>query len=402
VVPQRISVVGVPGSGKSTFGRALAGTIDAPFTELDSMFHRPGWTHPDDEEFRAQARELVAGHRWVIDGNYSSVQDIVWGRADAVVWLDPPRLTATGRVLRRTLRRVGRGEELWNGNREHWTSLLSRDPEQNIVLWSWVKHPGYRATYGAAFDEQGPPGQQRIRIRSDEQARLLLDELAEQSTAAVSSPDPTSPGAGARIRPFRPGDEDALMDVCLRTGDAGGDATEHLVDGSLMGALWCLPYLVVEPELASVVVFGDGRPVGYVLGALDGAAFRSAAEERYWPAARERHPVGSAPVDSLDELLVALVHDRSNAAGSGVESELERRFPSHLHIDLLPEAQGMGLGRQLIERLVGQLASLGSHGVHLGVSKANHRAVAFYRHLGFTEWEPAEDGINRTFVRQIT
>ncbi len=192
------------------------------------------------------------------------------------------------------------------------------------------------------------------------------------------------------------------MDVCLRTGDAGGDATGLLDDGELMGALWCRPYLLLEPELVSVVASQDGQPVGYVLGALDSAAFHAAADERYWPAARERFPFGVAPEGSLDELLVSLIHDRTHADGSGAESELDERYPSHLHIDLLPEAQGQGFGRRLIERLIGQLDERGSSGVHLGVSKANHRAIAFYRHVGFVEWDGPDDGINLTFVRTIS
>lgn len=192
------------------------------------------------------------------------------------------------------------------------------------------------------------------------------------------------------------------MDVCLRTGDAGGDATGLLDDGELMGALWCRPYLVLEPELVSVVASQEGPPVGYVLGALDSAAFHAAADERYWPAARERFALGAAPEGSLDELLVSLIHDRTHADGSGAESELDERYPSHLHIDLLPEAQGQGFGRRLIERLIGQLDERGSSGVHLGVSKANHRAIAFYRHVGFVEWDGPDDGINLTFVRTIS
>lgn len=191
------------------------------------------------------------------------------------------------------------------------------------------------------------------------------------------------------------------MGVCLRTGDAGGDATDQLVDGDLMGLLWCMPYLVLEPELASVVAAGDADPVGYVLGALDGGAFHAAAAERYWPAVRDRHPIGSAPTGTLDELLVALIHDRSHADGSGAESALEERYPSHLHIDLLPEAQGLGLGRLLIDRLVRQLGERGSRGVHLGVSRHNERAIAFYRHIGFVEWDGRDDGLNLTFVRDI-
>lgn len=208
------------------------------------------------------------------------------------------------------------------------------------------------------------------------------------------------------IRALRAGDEPALMDVCLRTGDAGGDATGLLEQGDLMGTLWCMPYLVLEPDLVSVVApessaLGGSAPVGYVLGALDSAAFHAAADERYWPQMRERFPIGSAPEGSFDELLVALIHDRRHADGSGDEAELDERYPSHLHIDLLPEAQGRGFGRRLIERLIGQLGERGSRGVHLGVSRNNERAIEFYRHVGFVEWDGPDDGINLTFVRTI-
>jgi ribosomal protein S18 acetylase RimI-like enzyme len=208
------------------------------------------------------------------------------------------------------------------------------------------------------------------------------------------------------IRPLRAGDEPALMDVCLRTGDAGGDATGLLDQGELLGTLWCMPYLVLEPELVSVVAqagqTSDGQtPVGYVLGALDSAAFHAAADEHYWPQMRDRFPIGGAPKGSLDELMVALIHDRGHADGSRAESELDERYPSHLHIDLLPEAQGLGFGRRLIERLIGQLGDRGSRGVHLGVSRNNERAIEFYRHVGFVEWDGSEDGINLTFVRDI-
>ena len=72
-----------------------------------------------------------------------------------------------------------------------------------------------------------------------------------------------------RIRPFRPGDEPALMEVCRRTADAGGDSSYLFSERDLVGTIWCMPYLVLEPDLASVVASGDEPPVGYVLGALD-------------------------------------------------------------------------------------------------------------------------------------
>lgn len=199
----------------------------------------------------------------------------------------------------------------------------------------------------------------------------------------------------AHIRPYRAGDAPALMDVCLRTGDAGGDATELFEDPELISHLWLLPYLELEPELASVVDRGDGVPVGYVLGALDTATFEAEAEERWWPVARQRYPLDATPADTLDGLLVHLIHHRPP-----IDAALSIEYPSHLHIDLLPEVQGQGLGRRLIDRLLGQLAERGSHGVHLGTSPANTRAVAFYRHLGFDEWGSDEGG-SVVFVKAL-
>ncbi|MCB9375778.1 MAG: GNAT family N-acetyltransferase [Acidimicrobiia bacterium] len=185
------------------------------------------------------------------------------------------------------------------------------------------------------------------------------------------------------------------MEVCLRTGDAGGDASDLLEDPDLISYLWLLPYLRLAPELASVVDRGDGIGVGYVLGALDTVAFDVAAETGWWPEARARFPLDVAPADSLDGLLVHLLHHRG-----APDADLVTRYPSHLHIDLLPEVQGRGLGRAMIDRLLGQLTDRGSPGVHLGTSPANTRAVAFYRHLGFDEWG-RDSGGSVVFVRSL-
>lgn len=174
---QRVSVVGVPGSGKSTTGRMLASVLDAPFTELDALFHQPGWTPLPPEQFRAAVAEVVAGDTWVVDGNYRQVCDLVWDRADTVLWLDPSRIRATSRVLRRTLERVTRGEELWNGNSETWSNLFSADPERNVVLWSWKKHPEYRRSYTAAMVERAHSDARWVRLRSADEVDVFLGGL---------------------------------------------------------------------------------------------------------------------------------------------------------------------------------------------------------------------------------
>jgi ribosomal protein S18 acetylase RimI-like enzyme len=136
---------------------------------------------------------------------------------------------------------------------------------------------------------------------------------------------------------------------------------------------------VLEPEHALVLDDGDGTAIGYVLGALDTRAFDARCEREWWPGLRQQHPIGSGGND-LDELLIALLHDRH-----GEPDEVLEAYPSHLHIDLLPEAQGNGWGRRLMTAMEDLLRSEGSQGVHLGTSRRNHRAIAFYRHLGYTE-----------------
>ncbi len=69
----------------------------------------------------------------------------------------------------------------------------------------------------------------------------------------------------------------------------------------------------------------------------------------------------------------------------GADDAIVAEYPSHLHIDLLPAAQGRGAGRRLVQRLATSLHDAGSSGIHLGVSSRNHRAIGFYRRLGFAE-----------------
>jgi adenylate kinase family enzyme len=144
---ERIAIVGGSGSGKSTMASTLAARLDAPCVELDALFHQRGWQPTPTPEFRAKVADALLGERWVVAGNYSVVMDIVHGQADTIVWLDLPRRLVTWRVIRRSLRRVIRREELWNGNRERWRNLISRDPEVNIIVWAWTHHDAHRTRY---------------------------------------------------------------------------------------------------------------------------------------------------------------------------------------------------------------------------------------------------------------
>lgn len=178
---RRISVVGVPGSGKTTLGRQLADALDVPFVELDSIFHQAGWSDLTTEEFRARVAEAIGGEGWVVDGNYQAVLDLVWARSDNVLWLDLPRGLVMRRVLARTIRRALTREELWNGNREPLSNFYRWDPAHNILRWAWVKYPEYAGAYSRAMDDPPVPGLRFIRLTSGRDGRELVRSVRRNS-----------------------------------------------------------------------------------------------------------------------------------------------------------------------------------------------------------------------------
>jgi adenylate kinase family enzyme len=171
---RRVSVVGVSGSGKTTVARALAARFGVPHVELDAIFHQPGWTSLEDEEFARRVAVAIAGDGWVVDGNCSRVRELLWSRADTVVVLDLPRWRVMSQLLVRTLRRGWTGEELWAGNRERPRNLIRRDPKQNILLWSWTTHSKIRQRYRAAAVDPQWSGRTFLRARSRQEVQALV------------------------------------------------------------------------------------------------------------------------------------------------------------------------------------------------------------------------------------
>lgn len=171
---QRISVVGNSGSGKTTLAAALASRLGAPHVELDAMYHQRGWEPLAKEEFRARVAVLAAGEAWVIDGSYGSVLDLVWQRADTVVWLDLPRPVVMRRVIWRTLRRAVLRTELWNGNTEPWVNFFSVDPQKSVIVYAWKHYPVFQARCGTAAADQRNAHLTFVRLRNGREAAAFL------------------------------------------------------------------------------------------------------------------------------------------------------------------------------------------------------------------------------------
>src|SRR6478672_12302851 len=105
---QRALVIGSPGAGKSTFARALAARTGLPLIHLDREYHLPGWVEPPEADWRARIDQLIAGDRWIIDGNYGGSMDVRLNRADTVILLDYPSWLCLWRVVSRIATLHGR------------------------------------------------------------------------------------------------------------------------------------------------------------------------------------------------------------------------------------------------------------------------------------------------------
>lgn len=188
--------------------------------------------------------------------------------------------------------------------------------------------------------------------------------------------------SAATIRLARPDDRAAAYHVCLKTGDAGGDGEPFFADDpDALGRLFVGPYLAFEPAYALILEDAAGV-CGYALGALDSRAFYTRCDAEWRPdlCARFPKPDGDPATWTRVQEVYGWYH-----AADGFCPEPYAHYPSHLHIDLLPRAQGQGHGRRLMETLMDRLRAGGSPGVHLGMWARNHKALAFYTRLGFTE-----------------
>ena len=148
-----------------------------------------------------------------------------------------------------------------------------------------------------------------------------------------------------------------------------------------LAEVYLTPYLDLEPESAFVALV-DGRLAGYLVGCVDESHFPS--EEERLEAVIRKYKLFRRPESrrffaraAYDTVLLKL--RRQPTAGELTDP----RWPSHLHIDLLPIGRGNGAADGLMNLWFDRLRELGSPGCYLQTSAENTRAVRFFERMGF-------------------
>ena len=159
-------VIGSGGAGKSTLARRLAARTGLPLVHLDRLYWRRGWQATPHDEWTAVIDGLLAGPRWILDGNYGGTLDRRVAAADTVVLLDYPRFLCLWRATRRWLRHRGRTRaDMAVGCDERLTL--------EFVRWIW-QYPrrGRRTALERVARAASPP--RLVRLRSPRAAERRL------------------------------------------------------------------------------------------------------------------------------------------------------------------------------------------------------------------------------------
>ncbi|HEY7126262.1 MAG TPA: hypothetical protein VH540_20125 [Ktedonobacterales bacterium] len=180
----RLIVVGTTGSGKTTLALQLAGLLEIPHIELDALYWEPNWTPAPLEVFRERVAQALERETWVADGNYSSARDLIWGRADMLIWLDYALPLLFWRLLKRGLQRSFAKTHLWNGNRESLRGMFLSP--NSLFLYALKTHFSRRKEYPAAFARPEHAHLTVIHLRSP---RATEDWLASLPPATLTDQD---------------------------------------------------------------------------------------------------------------------------------------------------------------------------------------------------------------------
>lgn len=87
---KRVMVIGCPGSGKSTFARALHEKTGLPLYHLDMMYWNADKTTVEKSVFHQLLSEVLERDEWILDGNYGSTMAWRMSASDTVIFLDYP------------------------------------------------------------------------------------------------------------------------------------------------------------------------------------------------------------------------------------------------------------------------------------------------------------------------
>ncbi|MFF5077919.1 hypothetical protein ACFY36_12765 [Actinoplanes sp. NPDC000266] len=175
---RRILITGLAGAGKTTLARRLSATTGVPWHSLDDLFYGPDLLMAP--AFPASVERITAGGAWIFDSGgppptdpvSAGVRDLMWSRADTLIWLDYSQPVVLWRATTRSLRRIVTRRRLWHGHRDSPLQWLRPD---HPIRRAWSAHSARRKDLTARIADPSHRGLEVVRLTRPSQAGSFLN-----------------------------------------------------------------------------------------------------------------------------------------------------------------------------------------------------------------------------------
>ncbi|MCL4530700.1 MAG: adenylate kinase [Chloroflexi bacterium] len=178
---KRIVVVGTTSSGKSTLAKKLADEFALDFIELDALHWGPNWTEAPNDVFRARVETAACAERWIVAGNYQIVRDIIWPRAEGIIWLDYSLWTIFRQLTRRTFTRWWTRELLWGTNRENLLIHFKLWSDDSLYHWLFKTYWRRKREYSMLFSQPEYAHLKIIQLKSPKETEEWVGQFLVSS-----------------------------------------------------------------------------------------------------------------------------------------------------------------------------------------------------------------------------
>jgi ribosomal protein S18 acetylase RimI-like enzyme len=210
------------------------------------------------------------------------------------------------------------------------------------------------------------------------------------------------------IRKYQKMDEPIIQEITFRTGFKGEDMSGRgfCDDTRLWFLIFIAYYARFEPQHFFVAdEVSNHQVIGFICGTPDTLTQEARFRKQMVPRISLRlFGYTSWRYPRSFKTVINLLRSFLSQRDVGLEAQFVDQYPAHLHINLLPTHQGMGLGSRLIKQFEEHIRSLGAPGIHLRTSNKNLKAVSFYRKMGFSILQESEIVPHATFddLRHLT
>jgi adenylate kinase family enzyme len=174
---KRLVVIGVTSSGKSTLAEKIAKRFELNYIELDALNWEPNWQAAPLEVFRSRVEMATQAEKWIMAGNYHTVRDLIWPKAEAILWLDYPLLTVLWQLTQRSFTRWWTQELLWGTNREPFWTHFKFWSTDSLYHWLFKTYWRRKREYPMLLSQPEHQHLKLIRFQRPREADAWLETL---------------------------------------------------------------------------------------------------------------------------------------------------------------------------------------------------------------------------------